>query len=75
MTYLLEYQICWANDKPEFLEEFKDECVRFSKAAEVFGKLLGTELVMPELWKKRHQDYEKYFMENIVKMQNLRQRI
>jgi len=71
----LEYQICWANDKPKFLEEFKSECVRFSKAAEAFGKFLGTELVMPELWKERHQDFEKYLHENIVKMQNLGQRI
>jgi len=71
----LEYQICWANDEHQFLQEFKRECVNFSKAAEAFGKLLGTELVMPELWRKRHQDFEKYFMENIEKMQNLGQRI
>ena len=59
----LEYQICWTNDKSQFLEEFKNECVSFSKAAEDFGKFLGAEFVRPELWKKRHQNFEEYILE------------
>ena len=33
-------------------EEFKKDCIVFSKAAEAFGKLLGKELVRPDIWKK-----------------------
>ena len=36
-------------------EEFKKDCIVFSKAAEAFGKLLGKELVRPDLWKKRQR--------------------
>ena len=60
----LEYQICYFSQNHQFLEEFKNECVNFSKAAEGFGKLLGNEIVMPELWKKR-QNFEKYFLEKM----------
>ena len=35
--------------------EFKKDCIVFSKAAEAFGKLLGKELVRPDLWKKRQR--------------------
>jgi hypothetical protein len=34
----LEYQLCYFNQNHQFLEEFKKECVNFSKAAEGFGK-------------------------------------
>ena len=71
-----EYHICYVNFNScssqgqclgyQFLEEFKKECVNFSKAAEGFGKLLGNEIVMPELWKRR-QNFEKYFFEKIKK--------
>ena len=33
-------------------EEFKKDCIVFSKAAEAFGKLLGKEFVRPDIWKK-----------------------
>ena len=36
-------------------EEFKKDGFVFSKAAEAFGKLLGKELVRPDLWKKRQR--------------------
>ena len=36
-------------------EEFKEDCIIFSKAAEAFGKLLGEEFVSPALWKKRQR--------------------
>ena len=49
----------------QFLEEFKKECENFSTAAEGFGKLLGNEIVMPELWKRR-QNFEKYFFEECL---------
>ena len=62
-----EYQICYYSQNHQFLEEFKKECVNFSKAAEGFGKLLGNEIVMPELWKSR-QNYEKYFFEKMQEM-------
>ena len=58
------YQICVFSKKEEFLEEFKNECVNFSKAAEGFVKLLGDEIVDSDLWKKRHEDFERYFHEN-----------
>ena len=58
----LEYQLCYFSQNHQFLEEFKKECVNFSRAAEGFGKLLGNEIVMPELWKRR-QNFEKYFFE------------
>ena len=60
----LEYQQCYFSQNYQFLEEFKKECVNFSKAAEGFGKLLGNEIVMPELWKRR-QNFEKYFLEKM----------
>ena len=36
-------------------EEFKKDCIDFSKAAEAFEKLLGEELVSAALWKKRQR--------------------
>ena len=36
----------------------------------VAGKLLGNELVMPELWKKRHENFEKYFFEKLSQIEN-----
>ena len=63
----LEYQLCYFSQNHQFLEEFKKECVTFSTAAEGFGKLLGNEIVEPELWKRR-QNYEKYFFEEILKL-------
>ena len=44
------YQICRFTDQNK--EEFKKDCISFSKAAEAFGKLLGKELVRPDRWKK-----------------------
>ena len=41
--------------------EFERECVKFAKAAKVFGKYLAKELVEPELWKKRHETYKQWF--------------
>ena len=61
-----EYRACYYSKNTQLLEEFKKECVNFSKAAEGFGKLLGNEIVMPELWKRR-QNFEKYFFEKIKK--------
>ena len=34
-----EYHICYVNIDYQYLEEFKKECVNFSKAAEAFGKI------------------------------------
>jgi len=61
------YLICLDLKKTEFLEEFKKECINFAKTAEGFSKLLGEELVEPELWKKRHQNFEKTLMEELQK--------
>lgn len=65
-----EYQICFSNrqvpNRHQFLEEFKKECVSFAKAAEGFGKLLGEELVKPEVWKKRYQNFEKEVMKDML---------
>ena len=36
-------------------EDFKKNCILFSKAAEAFGKVLGKELVRPDIWKKRQR--------------------
>merc|ERR1711874_281239 len=69
----LEYQICQALKKHEFAEEFKKESISFAKAAEGFSKLLGEELVEPELWKKRHQNYEETHR-NELQMQKLNQK-
>ena len=44
------YQVCRFTDQNK--EEFKKDCITFSKAAEAFGKLLGKELVRPDEWKK-----------------------
>ena len=41
---------------------FERECVKFAKAAKVFGKYLAKELVEPELWKKRHETYKQWFV-------------
>merc|ERR1712129_488849 len=59
-----EYKICYFSQNHQFLEEFKKECVNFSTAAEGFGKLIGNEIVMPELWKRR-QNFEKHFFEKM----------
>ena len=66
----LEYQLCYSSQNHQFLEEFKNECVNFSKAAEGFCKLIGNEIVMPELWKKRHENFEKYFFEKLNQIEN-----
>merc|ERR1711874_589364 len=65
-----EYLICEELKKHEFLEEFKKEAVNFAKKAEGFGKLLGEEFVKPEIWKKQHQNFEKYIMELRMKIGN-----
>jgi len=72
-----EYHICYVTTRCQdqclgyqLLEEFKNECVNFATAAEAFGKLLGNELVMPELWKKRHENFEKYFFEKLSQIEN-----
>ena len=44
------YRVCRFTDQNK--EEFKKDCITFSKATEAFGKLLGKELVRPEEWKK-----------------------
>jgi len=67
----LGYMICRENNKHQFLEEFKNECVSFAKAAEGFGKLLGKEVVKPEDWKKRHQNFEKDLFEEIQKLKRM----
>ena len=44
------YRVCSFTD--QIKEEFKKDCITFSKAAEAFGKLLEKELVRPDEWKK-----------------------
>ena len=51
----------------DLFKEFEQDCVKFSKAAEEFGKFLGKEFVKPEIWKKRHQNYKKYLLEEMFK--------
>ena len=36
-------------------DEFKKDCIVFSKAAEAFGKVLGKKIVRPDLWKNRQR--------------------
>ena len=45
------YRVCRFTDQNK--EEFKKDCIVFSKAAEAFGKVLGKKLVRPDLWKNR----------------------
>ena len=49
------YQVCRFTENDQCSEEFKKDCIVFSKAAEAFGKLIGKELVQPDLWKKRQR--------------------
>mgnify|MGYP006903673972 CR=1 FL=1 len=42
----------------------------FNNSDSIAGKLLGNELVMPELWKKRHENFEKYFFEKLSQIEN-----
>ena len=50
-----------------FLDIFQ---IFFNNSDLVAGKLLGNELVMPELWKKRHENFEKYFFEKLSQIEN-----
>ena len=41
------------------IEIFEQEAVNFARAAEKFGKILGKEVVEPEMWKKCHQNFRE----------------
>ena len=43
----------------ELGEAFEQEGINFAKAAEKFGKILGKEVVEPEMWKKCHQKFRQ----------------
>ena len=49
------YQACRFTENDQYSEEFKKDCIVFSKAVEAFGKLIGKELVQPDLWNKRQR--------------------
>ena len=53
------------NGSKQLIEEFKNECVNFAKSAKCYDKLLGNEIVKPEIWRERHENFEKYFSEKI----------
>ena len=50
----------WKGPKKQMADEFKKDCVSFCKAMETFSKLFGKQLITPEEWRKRHEDYDKY---------------
>ena len=49
------YRVFRFNENDHNSEEFKKDCIVFSKAAEAFGKVLGKEIVRPDLWKNRQR--------------------
>ena len=58
----------WKGPKKQMAEGFKKDCISFCKATESFGKLLGKQLVKPEDWRKKHQDYDEYLKAFGVKL-------
>ena len=49
----------------------EQEYVNFAKAAKGYAKLLGNEIVKPEIWRERHEHLEKYFSEKIKGMSSM----
>jgi len=68
-TELIMMDVDHLKQNENLFEEFEKDCVMFSKAAEGFGKFLGKEFVKPELWRKRHQNYKKYLLEEMFQNQ------
>jgi len=58
----------WKGPKKQMAEGFKKDCISFCKAIESFGKLLGKQLVKPEDWRKKHQDYDDHLKKFGVKL-------
>ena len=50
----------------ELYEEFEKYCIMFSKAAEGFEKKLGKEFVKPEVWRKSHQNFKIYLLDELI---------
>ena len=58
----------WKGPKKQMAEEFKRDCISFCKAMETFSKLFGKQLITPEEWRERHQNYDKYLDDFGVKL-------
>ena len=58
----------WKGPKKQMAEEFKKDCISFCKAMETFSKLFGKQLITPEEWRERHQNYDKYLDDFGVKL-------
>ena len=58
----------WKGPKKQMAEGFKKDCITFCKAFEKVGNGLGKQLLTPEQWRERHQDYDKYLEDFGVKL-------
>ena len=60
----------WRGPKKQMAEGFKKDCINFCKVFEKVGNgiLLGKQLVKPEEWRERHQDYDKFLEDFGVKL-------
>jgi hypothetical protein len=56
--------------KKQMAVEFKNDSIMFCKAMEIFSKfeLIAKEVVTPEEWRERHQNYDKYLEDFGVKL-------
>ena len=57
----------------ELIEEFKERMCEFCNRSKSLGyaKLLGDEIVKPEIWRERHENFDKYFFEKIKGMSSM----
>ena len=60
----------WKGPKKQMAVEFKNDSIMFCKAIEIFCKfeLVAKEVVTPEEWRERHQNYDKYLDDFGVKL-------
>ena len=60
----------WRGPKKQMAEGFKKDCINFCKLFEKVGNgiLFGKQLVKPEEWRERHQDYDKFLEDFGVKL-------
>ena len=58
----------WNGPKKQMAEGFKNDCISFCKVFEKVGNGLGKQLLTPEQWRERHQDYDKYLEDFGVKL-------
>ena len=60
----------WKGPNKQMAHQFKNDSIMFCKAIEIFSKmeLVSKEVVGPEEWRERHQDYDDYLKDFGVKL-------